>query len=63
MAIRSVGIGIVLISLGLVAAGEGSPHEQIIQKTLGALDAITAELTKITDVHLARSRRGATSPT
>ena len=46
---RIVSAGIVLTAIGFVAAGEGSPHEQVIQKTLGALDAITAELTKITD--------------
>ena len=42
-------VAIFLIALGFAAAGEGSPHEQVIQKTLGTLDSITAELTKIMD--------------
>lgn len=42
-------VGIILVALGIAAAGEGSPHEQVIQKTLGTLDAIAAELTKIVD--------------
>jgi hypothetical protein len=42
-------VGILLVALGFVAAGEGSPHEQLIQKTLGTLDLINEELTKIMD--------------
>ena len=42
-------IALALVALGVAGAGEESPHEQAIQKMLGSLDRISAELKKIVD--------------
>jgi hypothetical protein len=49
--------GIILIAFGLAAAGEGSPHEQVIQKTLSTLESITTELAKIVDEDTANAAK------
>jgi len=49
MITRIGSIGILLAALGILAAGEGSPHEQVIQTTLKTLESITIELVKIMD--------------
>jgi hypothetical protein len=49
MITRIGSVGIVLLALGILRAGEESPHEQVIQKTLSTLNLINEELTKIMD--------------
>lgn len=49
----------VLVALTLLGAGNGSPHEKIMQEMLGSLDAIGVSLKSITDEDTAAAAKPA----
>lgn len=46
---RAASIGILLAALALVGAGEGSPHEKVIQQMIGSAESIGVTLKTIID--------------
>lgn len=56
---RAGSLGIVLFTFIVLAAGEGSPHEKIMQDMIGAFDAIAASLKTITDEDTATAAKPA----
>jgi hypothetical protein len=56
---RAGSLGIILFALSVLAAGEGSPHEKIMQDMIGAFDSIAASLKTITDEETATAAKPA----
>jgi hypothetical protein len=57
MLIRAGILAILLTAVAVLVAGEGSPHEKIMQEMLGALDAIGVSLKSIKDEETAMAAK------
>lgn len=54
---RAGSMAIVLVAYAIVAAGEGTPHEKIMQEMIGALDTIGTSLKTVTDEETAAAAK------
>jgi hypothetical protein len=53
----AAGVGILIVAVGLVVAGEGSPHEKVIQDMISSAESIGAKLKTILDEETAAAAK------